>query len=588
MTTFLSLRLAATLRDNDIIQEPYNSCRLNSQADSTRLLTIDPMPDLNGRIVCHLHVARFVERPRFTALSYRWGDDTNNQTILVNGHEISITSNLYDALEYLRDALPDEKLWIDAIVINQADIPEKNYQLFILPDIYKRAKGVVSWLSKEYSHLRIDTSLLTKAPSDMEIRRKIHADQYWERAWVLQEVGKARNVQLCIGPELLDWDDFLPWVVYGMTETLEEMGPVRFEELRRGKFTLSMQLKRLIEDYGNYKCKDPRDKIYSLVGLSSDGANLPMDYGRDLIDVWSDVISYLWNNDTLTSGTSGYIDFCRKVRASLGWDKLPSPTGIISFENAENDKTEYNDESDTIQIQSPPLIWLKTYIVGTIVSLGPSPLEIATSIEISRNWEQHLYETFNGRCTDMPESIARENEPLINTILNSKDGRLTPTCSFKTWRVDQITRDKHARGTRYLREDGEPVNHPKLRHTWTHQTTTPGEPRLAILKHGYCGQWDLSTRDKIALVPAEAQVGDRMVCAITSDLKLLMCRPYDIGVDHKCKLHLYGTAKTAHQICGRREPPWGTEYTHIAYMHPKTFYALMFDDLERNKKKRSN
>lgn len=606
MTDLLALRLAAVNLDDPSrsTQEPYIGCQLSRDEDSTRLITIDTDLDSQGRIACHLETTTFSSRPRFTALSYRWGDETNGRTIVVNGHEFSVTANLHDALNYLRVVLPGERLWVDAIVINQSDIPEKNYQLSILPHIYKRAKGIVSWLSKAHGALAEDFMEYAVSGSNLDgmdlLRSGICEDEYWHRAWVLQEVGKARTARVCIGPKPVEWDAFIAWISQGLGE--QEMlrtGPGRFDRLRKNRTKLPMNLKRLIEDYSiNYRCKDPRDKIYSLVGLSTDGANLPMDYGRPLLGVWSDVVAYFAANDTMSYINSDTEPFCRIMRDCLGGKSLGCPAGVVSFVSSSDDSSEYPPISHVGHDKQTPArlgddstssaVQVYASTVGTIVCVGPTTAELASSLDVTRQWEEHLYKVFHG-CDDKPESVAAEYEPLLDAILDSDDGVPVKTSGSVVPVVDTVVSDNmYAVGAEYLLKDGtSPAKHPRLDHTWHHEISSPAEaaaalgPRLAVFKFRRGGSWTSVAYVKIALVPQEAQVGDRLFCVPDSPLKPFLCHAYaafDEGQQlRKARLRPYGTAKLAHDFSP--EPPglaFGMEET--VHVHPMMAYALMFDD----------
>ena len=52
-----------------------------------------------------------------------------------------VGQNLWEALHYLRKRVNGLRYWIDAICINQADIPERNQQLRIMPHIHESAHG---------------------------------------------------------------------------------------------------------------------------------------------------------------------------------------------------------------------------------------------------------------------------------------------------------------------------------------------------------------------------------------------------------------------------------------------------------------
>ncbi|GAB1195639.1 hypothetical protein APSETT444_004901 [Aspergillus pseudonomiae] len=94
---------------------------------------------------------------KYFALSYVWGEDTPSNPITINGHSVPVTENLFDFLLHYRDLtevsstweLADMFFWVDAICINQEDIPEKNSQVLQMSSIYRSADAVLSWLGVE-------------------------------------------------------------------------------------------------------------------------------------------------------------------------------------------------------------------------------------------------------------------------------------------------------------------------------------------------------------------------------------------------------------------------------------------------------
>lgn len=158
----------------------------------------------------------------FAALSYVWGDSSDNETIYVNGHPMSVTKNLHSALLQLRKRLNKGlKLWVDAICINQKDIDERNLQVKRMGDIYREALKVIAWLGPAYenskegfntflgmSHLGKTSESAVKLPEFLaemcQTRRsgpkypyfakmwlaiyRILCRPYWDRLWIVQEV----------------------------------------------------------------------------------------------------------------------------------------------------------------------------------------------------------------------------------------------------------------------------------------------------------------------------------------------------------------------------------------------------------------
>ena len=56
--------------------------------------------------------------------------------------------DLHAAMRQLRDSESIIFLWIDAICINQANIQEKNHQVPLMADVYRRAEHVCVWLGE--------------------------------------------------------------------------------------------------------------------------------------------------------------------------------------------------------------------------------------------------------------------------------------------------------------------------------------------------------------------------------------------------------------------------------------------------------
>ncbi|KAE8340787.1 heterokaryon incompatibility protein-domain-containing protein [Aspergillus arachidicola] len=94
---------------------------------------------------------------KYFALSYVWGQDIPSNPITINGQNVPVAESLFDFLQHYRDLieankaqeLADMPFWVDAICINQEDIPEKNSQVRQMSSIYRSADVVLSWLGVE-------------------------------------------------------------------------------------------------------------------------------------------------------------------------------------------------------------------------------------------------------------------------------------------------------------------------------------------------------------------------------------------------------------------------------------------------------
>lgn len=84
----------------------------------------------------------------YTAISYMWGSPEDTKTITINGMPVTVGKNLAAALDCLRSSLVD-KVWIDAVCINQDDIDERNAQVLRIRDIFSQPLAVTIWLGED-------------------------------------------------------------------------------------------------------------------------------------------------------------------------------------------------------------------------------------------------------------------------------------------------------------------------------------------------------------------------------------------------------------------------------------------------------
>jgi len=251
-----------------------------------------------------------VERsPKYEALSYTWGTDTNPSTILVDeGPEKPVTAlgvgpNLMEALRHLQpgDATTTRILWIDAICINQADTMEKSVQVQLMGSIYKQAHRVVIWLGPEEDDSSLALSEIKRfgeqveysmstdnrfvspgakhldwfkraipLPFDSNACRAIN-DLFWrswfDRLWVVQEVQLASKESIVqCGHSYVSlpvWLASVACFIHKLGDFLPKIQNVHnicvSDEL--------MGLRTLLVRLSAKQCRDERDKIYGLLQL---------------------------------------------------------------------------------------------------------------------------------------------------------------------------------------------------------------------------------------------------------------------------------------------------------------------------------
>lgn len=115
------------MTDNDLegLWQP-----LAASKQEIHLLVLHPAPDPEKEPSCELRSVSLHDEPTYEALSYCWGDTSDQRTILLHGIQYQATRNLFQALKALRYQQEPRYLWVDAVCINQNDLDERASGLF--------------------------------------------------------------------------------------------------------------------------------------------------------------------------------------------------------------------------------------------------------------------------------------------------------------------------------------------------------------------------------------------------------------------------------------------------------------------------
>jgi hypothetical protein len=112
----------------------------------------------NSTIRCSLHHVDIDSPnfPRYRAVSYQWGKEKFRYHIQVGSpasvqHEqeygrLRVKRNLLNLLQNIREPGSDCWLWIDAVCIDQSSVEERNSQVRLIGEIYRKADRVLVWL----------------------------------------------------------------------------------------------------------------------------------------------------------------------------------------------------------------------------------------------------------------------------------------------------------------------------------------------------------------------------------------------------------------------------------------------------------
>ncbi|KAF2656777.1 hypothetical protein K491DRAFT_715009 [Lophiostoma macrostomum CBS 122681] len=290
---------------------------LPRHSPSIRLLHIYPgKPGQEIRTV--LSLARLDDDlPNYEALSYEWNLRPGHRSIICNGHSKPIPTNLFEALDRLRDPKRIRVIWVDNICIHQADEAEKNLQVRQMDQVYQRASRVIVWLGiDEYkeAHRAFSTictfvnaqenpdapvafytsgklrsymieCIHTPPPQDSMDWVNVMAlfiNTWFTRMWVLQEIALARNAVITWGGAEIDWQ-ILGRAVEHIRDSpllngrMDSRGlqnafiMYNLGKLQQGEQKGTQPFLHLLDLSRSFDVTESKDKIFGLLGFSAIG-----------------------------------------------------------------------------------------------------------------------------------------------------------------------------------------------------------------------------------------------------------------------------------------------------------------------------
>ncbi|VUC37957.1 unnamed protein product [Clonostachys rosea] len=273
----------------------------------------------------------------YEALSYTWGYESEPAEIRLNGELAWVTWNLYMALSCLRLSDQDRLLWVDALCINQANDQERGHQVSHMKEIYQNAEQVLIWLGRAGDNVDLLFDLMTQLerramlqsnyrkqspnswraiwPAMVEeqggtqsvvyVKRRIAMldllqREWFRRIWVLQEAASARRALIVCGWRSISSRTF------ALMPSLMDIEPDAHSravlEIMPGHLRGSCwwsekrTLETLLWKFRSSQASDPRDRVYALLGISSDACRkevFPANYEIDVGLMSQNAISYL-------------------------------------------------------------------------------------------------------------------------------------------------------------------------------------------------------------------------------------------------------------------------------------------------------
>ncbi|KAK3998035.1 heterokaryon incompatibility protein-domain-containing protein [Cladorrhinum sp. PSN332] len=362
----------------------------------------------------------------FEALSYVWGDASVTTPIQVNDATLGIGKNLRKALLNLRQADKPRTLWADAICINQGSLEERNTQVGLMRDIYQRCSCAVVWLGdsnektakvvnavgileKEAKELReadkTHTIVLNSGPAYDAVTKgwdwpnftdAILKNEWWRRAWTLQEIILPKKATLVMGTYTVDFAMFSEAMRHAEKLGIFhasyfgnkwKSGAEPFEMLDAIKTAPEIpnagdELLYYLSSSHERAATNPRDKIFAILGLFKagrlNGTGIEPDYAIAPEEIYRRATQAIIDN----SGKLDVLGYCYPYKKRVVGD-LPSwvpdwgSTGNLAeplMKNARGEtRTTHASQGSTCHPRwddSGKTLILRGYIIDTITNLS--------------------------------------------------------------------------------------------------------------------------------------------------------------------------------------------------------------------------
>ena len=275
----------------------------DSTLASTELRLLQPLTLTNDILRFKTRRVQRTSKPRYTAVSYTWGDADASEVIYLDNQRFLVRPNLWSCLRYVGQNSSSisrlgewEYLWVDAICINQASDAERNSQVELMDQTYKYAVCVSVWLGlmklPDYildglSTVHSQTPIKTIESDGFDWMDEVVEQSnrpYWSRVWVIQEFLLGKSVELYCSNNRIGWQSFQE--LLGREAGINQFYDVndnvpQGDQNRVSLSALSLVMGRhmdkhpeyfqplcnLLIDHHKSTCKDPRDRVFALLGL---------------------------------------------------------------------------------------------------------------------------------------------------------------------------------------------------------------------------------------------------------------------------------------------------------------------------------
>jgi DNA-directed RNA polymerase subunit RPC12/RpoP len=316
------------------------------QATTIRLIEILPT-GADETVACRVRHA--TTEAHYTCLSYVWGSSRNTKTIHMNGKPFQVRENLWN---FLRTASSEEacastiglsnnadkatnlilkkaksSLWIDALCIDQGNNGERNHQVQQMGNIFSSAQRVIAWMGTSpqvtslfrYVRDELHAQYFFDANYFIELA-EFSTDDYWKRAWITQEVQLARQVVLLANNIAIDLALLRDGIELPVRRTFgdiihRDLWRYIDETLRqRDEVTLLGNMDR----FWKKESSDRLDVVYSLLSLSTNGAEILVEYGISTVQLAQKILRLLRNGLCIWAART----VIRTLQLSVNWKDI--------------------------------------------------------------------------------------------------------------------------------------------------------------------------------------------------------------------------------------------------------------------------
>lgn len=328
-------------------REEFSYTPLPPDRAAIRLLRIQPGVFRDDILQCTVEIVYLDENPSYWALSYHWGAPIFDQTIVCDGKLRKVTKNLMEALKGFRQCLDDkvmsDRVWVDAVGIDQSNPAELNSQLRIMQSIYEKAQGVYvhlgevdhSWyLSFDLMHRvslivnYLEGHMRWKFTREELLKNfgfppvshpawssfiSIFASTWFTRTWIIQEITFAKQAIVRYGRFTFWWEILeLTWRFMLHNGLLHNAIALNNETVRRAQLGANnmanivwfrnqrtagrlkdVPILETMTRAKDFDVSNPRDKIIAILGLLKIQEDVSLDYSLDTKALYAEFAKYL-------------------------------------------------------------------------------------------------------------------------------------------------------------------------------------------------------------------------------------------------------------------------------------------------------